>query len=165
MYISQAFKGLHDWWRYVIGIAIVFIGIGIFSIPHMVAISLKTLKGEVDVERLAQNDVGYILGLLEPNLNLVFMLLPFLGGLVLLLVAVKFIHKQSLVSLTTSRNSIDWKRFWFSFCLWGVVSSVMIGLGYLLEPENYEFNFKIKGRQSCLVCSTCLIIFFFFTNF
>lgn len=157
MYISQAFKSLHEWWRYLVGILIVLIGVGIFSLPHMIAISIKSFNGEVDMERLAQNDVAYILGLFEPNLNLVFMLLPFLGGLVLLFITVKFIHKQSLVSLTTSRKSIDWSRVWFSFFLWGVVSSVMIGLGYLLEPENFEINFKLVPFLILLVIAILLI--------
>lgn len=157
MYISQAFKSLHEWWRYLVGILIVLIGVGIFSLPHMIAISIKSFNGEVDMERLAQNDVAYILGLFEPNLNLVFMLLPFLGGLVLLFITVKFIHKQSLVSLTTSRKSIDWSRVWFSFFLWGIVSSVMIGLGYLLEPENFEINFKLVPFLILLVIAILLI--------
>lgn len=157
MYISQAFKSLHEWWRYLVGILIVLIGVGIFSLPHMIAISIKSFNGEVDMERLAQNDVAYILGLFEPNLNLVFMLLPFLGGLVLLFITVKFIHKQSLVSLTTSRKSIDWSRVCFSFFLWGIVSSVMIGLGYLLEPENFEINFKLVPFLILLVIAILMI--------
>lgn len=157
MYISQALKSLHEWWRYLVGILIVLIGVGIFSIPHMIAISIKSFNGEVDMERLAQNDVAYILGLFEPNLNLVFMLLPFLGGLILLFITVKFIHKQSLISLTTSRKSIDWSRVWFSFFLWGVVSSVMIGLGYLLEPENFEINFKLVPFLILVVIAILLI--------
>ncbi|MGB2232625.1 MAG: lysostaphin resistance A-like protein [Flavobacteriaceae bacterium] len=157
MYISQALKSLHEWWRYLVGILIVLIGVGIFSIPHMIAISIKSFNGEVDMERLAQNDVAYILGLFEPNLNLVFMLLPFLGGLILLFITVKFIHKQSLISLTTSRKSIDWSRVWFSFFLWGIVSSVMIALGYLLEPENFEINFKLVPFLILLVIAILLI--------
>ena len=157
MYISQALKSLHEWWRYLVGILIVLIGVGIFSIPHMIAISIKSFNGEVDMERLAQNDVAYILGLFEPNLNLVFMLLPFLGGLILLFITVKFIHKQSLISLTTSRKSIDWSRIWFSFFLWGIVSSAMIALGYLLEPENFEINFKLVPFLILLVIAILLI--------
>ena len=157
MYISQALKSLHEWWRYLVGILIVLIGVGIFSIPHMIAISIKSFNGEVDMERLAQNDVAYILGLFEPNLNLVFMLLPFLGGLILLFITVKLIHKQSLISLTTSRKSIDWSRIWFSFFLWGIVSSVMIGLGYLIEPENFEINFKLVPFLILVVIAILLI--------
>lgn len=157
MYISQALKSLHEWWRYLVGILIVLIGVGIFSIPHMIAISIKSFNGEVDMERLAQNDVAYILGLFEPNLNLVFMLLPFLGGLILLFITVKFIHKQSLISLTTSRKSIDWSRVWFSFFLWGIISSAMIALGYLLEPENFEINFKLVPFLILLVIAILLI--------
>ena len=154
MYISQAFKSLCE---YLVGILIVLIGVGIFSLPHMIAISIKSFSGEVDMERLAQNDVAYILGLFEPNLNLVFMLLPFLGGLILLFITVKFIHKQSLVSLTTSRKSIDWSRIWFSFFLWGIISTVMIGLGYMLEPENFEINFKLVPFLILFVIAIVLI--------
>ena len=157
MYISQALKSLHEWWRYLVGILIVLIGVGIFSIPHMIAISIKSFNGEVDMERLAQNDVAYILGLFEPNLNLVFMLLPFLGGLILLFITVKFIHKQSIISLTTSRKSIDCSRIWFSFFLWGIVSSIMIGLGYLIEPENFEINFKLVPFLILVVIAILLI--------
>ena len=157
MYISQALKSLHEWWRYLVGILIVLIGVGIFSIPHMIAISIKSFNGEVDMERLAQNDVAYILGLFEPNLNLVFMLLPFLGGLILLFITVKFIHKQSIISLTTSRKSIDWSRIWFSFFLWGIVSSIMIGRGYLVEPENFEINFKLVPFLILVVIAILLI--------
>ena len=157
MYISQALKSLHEWWRYLVGILIVLIGVGIFSISHMIAISIKSFNGEVDMERLAQNDVAYILGLFEPNLNLVFMLLPFLGGLILLFITVKFIHKQSIISLTTSRKSIDCSRIWFSFFLWGIVSSIMIGLGYLIEPENFEINFKLVPFLILVVIAILLI--------
>ena len=39
---------------------------------------------------------------------------------------VKYIHKQTLRSLTTSRAKIDWSRFWFAFLIWGVTTACFI---------------------------------------
>lgn len=59
-----------------------------------------------------------------------------------LLFWVKFIHRQSITSLTTSRKKIDWKRVFFSFGLWATVSVVLTLLAYFAEPENFVFNFE-----------------------
>ena len=141
MYIAQAYKGLHEFWRYIIGIVIAIFGVVVFSLPHMIAIGIETAKGNLDMTRMS--DTNYIMSLFEPNLNLVFVLLPFAGGLLALLITVKFLHNQSLKILTTSRNKIDWKRFWFIFFLWGIISSSFVLVDYFLAPEDYEWNFKL----------------------
>lgn len=141
MYINQAFKGLHDWWRYIVGVVIAITGVAVFSAPHLIAIGIETFRGNIDESQMS--DFNYVMTLFEPNLNLVFLLLPFAGGLLFLLLAVKYLHKQSLKHLTTTRKKIDWKRFWFIFFLWGLVSSSFVLIDYSLTPEDYVFNFKL----------------------
>ena len=141
MYITQAYKGLHDWWRYIIGVIAAIIGVFVFSAPHLIAIGIETFKGHIDQSQMT--DTKYIMTLFEPNLNLVFLLLPFAGGLLFLLLAVKYLHKQSFKHLTTTRKTIDWKRFWFIFFLWGIVSSSFVLIDYYITPEDYVFNFKL----------------------
>ena len=128
MYIAQAFNSLQDWWRYLIGLIIAVIGVSIFSLPHIIAVFIKRLEAEVDLTRL--DDISYLFSLFDSNTNLIFVLLPFAGGLIFLLVAVKYLHKQSIRSLTTARKKIDWKRIWFAFLFWGIVSSGMVLLDY-----------------------------------
>jgi len=70
--------------------------------------------------------------------------LSFAVGLLGLFVVVKFLHKQSIKSLTTSRSKIDWKRFWFAFLFWGFISVIMIMIDYQSSTENYVFNFELK---------------------
>tara|TARA_R110002111_G_scaffold115725_2_gene176745 strand:- start:1368 stop:2564 length:1197 start_codon:yes stop_codon:yes gene_type:complete len=142
MYIAQAFNVLHDWWRYLVGVIIAVAGVFIFSVPHAIAIGIETFKGNIDASRM--NDTNYIMSLFEPNINLVFVLLPFVGGLIALLIAVKFIHKQSIKHLTTSRKKIDWKHFWFVFLLWGILSSGLVLVDYFfIAPDDYVLNFKL----------------------
>ncbi len=139
MYIAQAFNVLHDWWRYLVGLLIVIIAVVIGQIPFTAAVMIKAFNTE---DGLTGLDETQMMSLLEPNLNLFLMLLSFAIGLVGLLLVIKFLHKQSLTQLTTTRKHIDWKRFWFVFILWGVLSSSFVLLDYYLTPEDYVWNFK-----------------------
>ncbi len=143
MYLEQAFKVRHDWWRYVLGVIIAIAGVFIFSVPHGVAVMMKQLQGD-DIDMSKLDDVNYVLTLFESNTNLILILLPFVGGLLCLLLAVKFLHGQSLRQLTTSREKIDWKRFWFVFLFWGILSSSLVVFDYYLSPEDYVVNFNLQ---------------------
>ena len=90
-----------------------------------------------------QEDPYALISLIDSNLNLFLMLLSFAIGLLALLFVVKFIHKQTINSLTTSRKKIDWRRFWFSFILWGFVTVIFIVIEFLASPENYVLNFDL----------------------
>lgn len=143
MYLEQAFKVRHDWWRYVLGVIIAIAGVFIFSVPHGVAVMMKQLQGD-DIDMSKLDDVNYVLTLFESNTNLILILLPFVGGLICLLLAVKLLHGQSLRQLTTAREKIDWKRFWFVFLFWGILSSSLVVLDYYMSPEDYVVNFNLQ---------------------
>tara|TARA_R110000868_G_scaffold299242_3_gene559488 strand:- start:5200 stop:6153 length:954 start_codon:yes stop_codon:yes gene_type:complete len=141
MYISQAFNALHEWWRYLIGSIIIIIAVIIGQIPFTAVVMYTAYKNGDSVLNL---DEHKMMSLLESNLNLFLMLLSFAVGLVGLLLVAKYLHKQSLIQLTTSRKKIDWKRFWFIFILWGIVSSSFVLMEYWTSPENYVINFELK---------------------
>ena len=158
MYIEQAQKNLIDWWRYVLGVAIAIAGVVIFSIPHSVALIAKIATGDVDMDMIAASDTAYIMGLFESNLNFIYILFPFTGGLIFLLfIAVKFLHKQSITNLTTSRAKIDWSRVAFAFILWGVISTAMTMVDIYLSPDDYVFNFEINRFLILAVIAICLV--------
>ena len=158
MYIEQAQKNLIDWWRYVLGVLIAIAGVVIFSIPHSVALIAKIATGDVDMDMIAAGDTAYIMGLFESNLNFLYILLPFAGGLIFLLfIAVKFLHKQSITNLTTSRSKIDWSRVAFAFILWGVISTAMTMVDIYLSPDDYVFNFEINRFLILAVIAICLV--------
>ncbi|WP_223034254.1 CPBP family intramembrane glutamic endopeptidase [Hanstruepera marina] len=140
MYIAQAFKSHHEGWRYFIGLLIVIIAIIVGQIPFTIAIFAKAMANGDKIFGMEEQEM---MGLLEPNLNLFLMLLSFAVGLVGVLIVAKYLHGQTLISLTTSRPKVDWKRFWFAFIIWGVISSSFIFLDYVISPENYVLNFKL----------------------
>lgn len=139
MYIKQAFKVEHDWWLYLVGVLLIFIGSQLGQIPFLIAIITKSMANGGDLSSL---DYDAIMSILDLNLSLFLLLLSFAIGLVVVFLVVKYIHKQTLRSLTTSRAKIDWSRFWFAFLIWGVTTACFILLEYYSSPENYTFNFK-----------------------
>ena len=119
MYIKQAFKVEHDWWLYLVGVILIFIGVILGQIPFTLAAFAKAIANGDDLSKM---DTNSMISLLDSNLNLFLMLLSFAVGLAFLFFVVKFLHKQSLKSITTSRSSIDWSRFWFAFLAWGATT-------------------------------------------
>lgn len=140
MYISQVFKVLHEWWRYLIGLLVIIFAVLLGQIPFTAAVMLKAYYSGDSLLKLDQQKM---MTLLEPNLNLLLMLLSSAMGLIGVLLVAKYLHKQSFIQLTTSRKKIDWKRFWFTFTLWGIVSIAFILLDYLMSPADYVVNFKL----------------------
>lgn len=140
MYIAQAFNVLHEWWRYLVGLIIVIVAVTIGQIPLTIAIFYKAFQNG---DAMAAMDQSKMLSLLEPNLNLFLMLLSFGVGLLGLFFVAKYLHKQSITHLTTSRKKIDWKRFWFIFFVWGIISSGFVLVDYFSTPDDYVYNFKL----------------------
>ncbi|MFS4455740.1 lysostaphin resistance A-like protein [Maribacter sp. 2304DJ31-5] len=139
MYIEQAYKGLNDNWRYILGIFGVFVAwqfVG--GIPLLAALWLKSDTMAV----LASGDLGAMANILGSNTFLFLMLAAFAIGLLFLFIFVRFVHQQTITSFTTSRKKIDWKRIFFAFILWAIISAIFIFIDITLSPEDYQFNFK-----------------------
>ncbi len=141
MYIAQAYKGLSESWRYILGLLTVFFCWQILGgIPLIAALLLKADSLSV----IADGDLGTMAEVLGTNPFLFLMLLTFAIGLLSLFVYVKFVHKQSITQLTTSRKKTDWSRIAMAFVLWAVISTVFIIVDIQLSPEDYVFNFKLE---------------------
>ncbi len=141
MYIAQAYKTLHEGWRYLIGAIIIFVTWQVVgALPLGLTILVKALKTGESYTTIAQMSEA-----LGSNLFLFLMLLSFVFGLLGVFFSSRLMHKQPLLELTTARKKIDWKRFWFIFILWGVISVGMVLLDYFFfAPEDYMLNFKLK---------------------
>lgn len=139
-FIQQTYKGRNDWVYYLAGILLVLFGwqfIGI--IPISVAAALhSTDLGEFS---RAANDSFMSLGI-NKNLFLFLMISMFAIGLLFLFLTIKYIHKRAVKTVITSRETIDWNRFWFGFITWGIVAVSITLLSIFLEPEHYAWNFK-----------------------
>lgn len=141
MFIAQAFKIKHDWWRYAVGLLVVFVAIQLGYFPlHKVA-SLKNIQEGGSINDL--DDMSKLMTILDSNLTLFLMLLSFAVGLLALLFIIKYLHKQPLIEATTSRKKIDWGRFWVGFGLIAITTIVLTGIDFYSNPQNYEVQFEL----------------------
>lgn len=92
---------------------------------------------DVNTEELLQ----MIIDKFGTNLTFALMVGQLAFCCLVLLLWVKFIHGQSITSLTTSREKIDWKRVFFSFSVWGGFTAITTLILYWLSPENFVINF------------------------
>lgn len=85
------------------------------------------------------------------------MLISFVAGMIGLYLVVKFLHKQTFLSVTTARKKVDWKRIWFAFLFWGILSSGLVLLDYYMSPEDYVFNFQVERFAILAIIAIALI--------
>ena len=139
-FIQQAYKGINEWWSYLVTIFILFVGWQFIGVIPLIG-TAAYYAGDIGVFMNSANDNFTSLGI-DSNLYLLLMIISFLGGLLGLFVGVKFIHKRKIVTLITSRITIDWNRFFFAFLLWGSIGIIMVGVSYYLSPNDFVWNFK-----------------------
>jgi membrane protease YdiL (CAAX protease family) len=110
-------------------------------------------SGNVDAEAVIRNMIDTI------GVNAAFVLLvgPLSAMCLGLLLYVKYVHQQGLISFTTSRDKVDWSRIFFAFSLWGVFIVATILISYYTNPENYVYNFKPAAFLTFLFLALILI--------
>ena len=139
-FIQQAYKGKNEWWRYLLGLFLIFVGWQVIGIIPLVAVAIAK-AGDINELAKASEDAFAGLGI-NSNLYLFVMILTFLFGLIALFLAIKEVHLRPIKTVVTSRNKIDWSRILFAFGLWFIISLVMLLFDYSINTENYIWNFK-----------------------
>ncbi|WP_299222371.1 CPBP family intramembrane glutamic endopeptidase [uncultured Aquimarina sp.] len=133
MYIEQGRKGKLGMWKYLFPI-IGFLGFMLINV-------LFSIFMVEDIDVVIQDQIETMGKPFFFFVNLIFFV-PFLGGLFFW---VKVVHQQSIKSLTTSRNKIDWKRVFFMFSLVALYILVTTGILYYFYPEEFQLNFEPKA--------------------
>lgn len=141
MYIQQAFKSLHEWWRYLVGLIVIFTASQVGTIPFLIAVFYKVWTDGGDLSSVQDQNV--LMTTLSSNLTLFLMLLSFAVGLLAIYLIARYLHKQPFKELTTSRRKTDWGRIAFGFGLIAVTTLVMTGIDYYSNPENYIVQFDL----------------------
>jgi membrane protease YdiL (CAAX protease family) len=147
MFIEQALKGKNDWWRVFVT---TLFSIGLFVINIVVFL----LSSKEDIE-----NANSILKGFSNNFSLFINLIPFVFLLIMVFVLVRLLHERSIVTLTTARKKIDFKRVLFSFLLIVTLSLVSFGISYYFDSSNIEVNFKPLNFGILLLLSLLLFPF------
>jgi hypothetical protein len=147
MFIEQAYKGNNEWWRVLITI---LFSTGIFILNFIVYlfVSKEELKAANDLMKNLPTLISLII-----NLGL---FIPILG---VLFFFVYFLHQRSILSLTTSRNKVDYKRIFFSFGLIVLLTLIGFTISYSLDSSSIVWNFNPLNFTILFIISIILFPF------
>lgn len=150
MFLNQALDYKNPFWMYLLGSFVIIIFVIIGQLPITFFITTESISA-------AGGDPMAALRSLDKNLQLILLLIPFLVGFLGLFLVVKKIHNRSLISISTSRESLDWNRIIYAFSIWSLVSILLITGDYFLNPDSYEWNFNFKSFSLLLIISVLLM--------
>ncbi|MDC6385638.1 CPBP family intramembrane metalloprotease [Flagellimonas taeanensis] len=145
MYIEQGYKGNEGLWKYLV-LPLGFIGFMVYNY-------IVTVNSNIDIEAMMQQ----IIDRFGSNLVLISLLAPLVAGFFVVLGWTFLVHQQSITSLTTSRKRIDWKRIFFAFGLWSVITIVLTGIDIYFSPEDYVLNFDLMKFIPLAIIAILLI--------
>lgn len=142
-YIEQIDTKKFNWILYI-PFPLLFFGLMVFNY-----IGSQNIDVNASIQKLNE--------LLGKNIAFVFLVIPLSLACLFLLFWVKFLHQQSLTSLTTGRPKVDLNRILFAFAVWGGITILMVLIGFYLEPEHYKIQFDAQKFIVFLVIALLLI--------
>ena len=141
-FIQQAYKGKNEWYHWLTTLFLVFLGWQILGVIPLVIAAAAKSKNIAEFLEFAQTN--FMTAGIDKNLLLFLIIFTFFVGLLFLFIGVKYIHKRTITSLITSRKKVDWKRFFYSFFVWGFIAIAFSYISIFLAPENFIWNFNAK---------------------
>lgn len=154
MFIEQGIKPENKFWKYIVGSLVVILISSFGQIPLMIGIFAKSFS---DGKGMPQLDEKSLMTYLEPNLTLFLIMLSFVFAMFGIYIVVKNIHKQTMLSVTTSRAKVDWSRILFSFTIWSLFTIISTAILYYTSPESFVINFKLVPFLILVIIGTLMI--------
>ncbi|TBX67054.1 CPBP family intramembrane metalloprotease [Flavobacterium silvisoli] len=138
MFIENGFLPQNKFWKYIVGSLLIILASTIGQIPLLIAVTLKSFSSGKPYPTTDSE----LMSFLPSNMTLFLILLSFVFAFGAIILVVRYFHKQSFLSVTTTRKRVDWGRIFFSFSVWTVFTVGSTLLMYYSSPEDYVYNFK-----------------------
>lgn len=141
-------SGYNSIWMYVL--TVTFALIGYFFYQSIIALPLMARLQEngVSTEAILQNTnllFDSTALRLDPNIVLLLELGMFVAAFGGLYAGIRLIHRKSLKSVLTGYEKFRLSRFGFAFLVWTVLQIILIGVSYLLNPQDFQWSFDLQG--------------------
>jgi membrane protease YdiL (CAAX protease family) len=138
MFLQQSLSYKNPFWMFLLGAFIVIIFNVIGQLP-LTFVIIQERVGEI-----SSQDPMDLLRNIDKNLQLFLLLIPFAAGFIGLWLVLKKLHLRPLLSIVTARKAIDWRRIFFAFLVWTLVTVLLVVGDYFISPESYEWNFTLS---------------------
>jgi len=145
-FLNTDFRFLNDWWRYVVGTILVFVGYSLGQLPLLLLLKYKVdSDSSLDNSLFAEfeNDMDFSKFGLSLNVGFFMLLLMFVFGMVALYLVVKYLHNKPFLELITSKTSLNYSKILFGFGLWAIMSIAFEIFSYFMYPDEYMMTFDV----------------------
>ncbi len=136
--------GKNDFWFYLFGIVAAFLGYAGFQTVVAVPLINKAVERGITLKEIIKNP-NILFNPDAIGINRSFML-AILGGMFVFTLlffwfAVRYVQNKTLTSIITGFEKIRWKRYFFSFAVWGILLLGLTIVSYFINPEELELRF------------------------
>ena len=138
MFVEQGVNRENKFWKYIVGSLLIILASTVGQIPLLIAIVVKVFSEGKTMPTSGED----LMKVVDSNLSLFLVLFSFAVAMVGFYFVITLFHKQTFISVTTSRKKVDWKRILFSFTLWSIFTIVSTVYSYYSSPENFVINFQ-----------------------
>ena len=160
MFIKQATDGRSKWWKYLIGLGVVFVGWQVIGAVPMMAVLFTKIHSLYQLEELQQpSEMAELLGTTQ---FIVLALVMFVCGVFSLWIWIKGAHKRKFRSLI-SVGKTNYTKLFTSFFITFLYHGVFLLVIYLLHPEWLQWNFNLESFLFLMVI--CVFLLPFQTSF
>ena len=153
MFVEQGIKPENKFWKYIVGSLILILASFIGQLPLMIGIIYETL---FNGKAYPTNNIA-LMRFFDSNVMLFLMLLSFVFIILGIIMVVRNLHSQTMLSVTTSRKNMDWSRVGFAFVIWSLFTVVVTLLSYYYSPTDFVLNFKPIPFAILLIIGVVLI--------
>jgi membrane protease YdiL (CAAX protease family) len=138
MFIEQGLKSENKFWKYIVGSLIIIFASFLGQLPLLMALLYETFVNGKPYP--TSNEA--IMRFFEPNFTLFLIMISFVFIMLGIILVIRYLHHQTVLSVTTSRAKVDWNRIVFSFLMWSAITIVSTLLFYYYSPSDFVINFK-----------------------
>ena len=138
MFIEQGLKSENKFWKYIVGSLIIIFASFLGQLPLLMALLYETFVNGKPYP--TSNEA--IMRFFEPNFTLFLIMISFVFIMLGIILVIRYLHHQTVLSVTTSRTTVDWSRIVFSFLIWSGITIVSTLLFYYYSPSDFVINFK-----------------------
>jgi membrane protease YdiL (CAAX protease family) len=157
-HLERALDKQNQWWKYLVIVLAGFVAANLVgAIPLVVIIAVKMAQSGYTIVPNHDNPMDLSVYGIDPNLGLVLILLPFLVGLITIVLLFKPLHKRSFKQIINGTDTVRWNRFFFGVICWGIISAIYLFGDFFLNPNNYVLNFSVSAFIPLVIISVLLI--------
>ena len=160
MFFQAANSGSNSWWQYLFGVIIVALGYLFGQIPlGIVVIWAAQKQGDISAVNDFASSLDFAELGLSSNFGFALALIMFLGALLGLWIAIKYLHNRPFSTLINPFQRIRWSRFFWGLLVWLAFGILAECISWFFNPGDYHLQFDAGSFFILAIIALILIPF------